>query len=313
MGAPPLYEAYHDRLMALERRALLTVDTYGREARRFLEWLVEEDIAPGAADGIVLARYLEFRRSGEGIGSRSAAKVISVLRSFFRYMVEEGLRDDNPADLLEIPRQAFRLPAVHSRDQVEEMLDSVDTQTPRGIRDRAIFELLYSAGLRVSEAAALNAEDIFFTEGVARVRGKGSKERLVVFGGEAGKWLKRYLDESRPALAGARRGQALFIGRSGRRLSRKGIWKNYAALTARLGMSSRLHSLRHSFATELLAGGADLRSVQELLGHADLATTQIYTHVDVSMLREQYRRFMPKLGTRKGEAPAEPAAPEVRG
>jgi integrase/recombinase XerD len=137
--------------------------------------------------------------------------------------------------------------------------------------------------------------DIFFSESIARVRGKGGKERLVPFGADAVLWLKHYLDYGRPSLAGARRSAALFIGRTGRRLSRKGIWKNYAVLTGRSGTSSRLHALRHTYATELLAGGADLRSVQELLGHADLATTQIYTHVDVSQLRENLKRYRPNL------------------
>jgi integrase/recombinase XerD len=178
---------------------------------------------------------------------------------------------------------------------VEKLLASVDTEHPRGLRDRALFELIYSAGLRVSELAALNTGDVFFSEGIVRVMGKGSKERLVPFGDEVARWLLRYLREARPRLAGARPGKALFIGRTGKRLSRKGIWKNYAAAAALAGTGSKLHTLRHSYATELLAGGADLRSVQELLGHADLSTTQIYTHVDVSLLRESHRRFLPRL------------------
>jgi integrase/recombinase XerD len=163
------------------------------------------------------------------------------------------------------------------------------------VRDRALFELVYSSGLRVSEAVTLDLGDVFFKESVLRVMGKGSKERLVPFGGEAASALKRYLAESRPVLLGARRSSALFVTRMGKRLGRKGIWKNYKALAALNGTSSRLHTLRHSFATELLAGGADLRSVQELLGHRDITTTQIYTHVDVSRLREEHRKYMPEL------------------
>lgn len=189
----------------------------------------------------------------------------------------------------------MRLPSVLSREAVDRMLETVDHSTPIGLRDRTIFELIYSAGLRVSEAVTLNVQDVFFEKGIARIRGKGNKERLVPFGEEAEKWLRLYLRDARPRLAGAVRSQALFIGRSGKRLSRKGIWKNYSAVTGLAGTSSRLHVLRHSYATELLSGGADLRSVQELLGHADLTTTQIYTHVDVSLLRENHRRFMPKL------------------
>jgi integrase/recombinase XerD len=179
---------------------------------------------------------------------------------------------------------------------VEDLLDSIDTKSPQGLRDKCIYELIYSAGLRVSEAAGLNIRDVDIKGGVAKVRGKGNKERLVLFGDKAAVQLKLYLQEVRPKLAGkVNKSDALFIGKSGKRLSRKGIWKNYAKWTSLAGTSSRLHTLRHSFATSLLSGGADLRTVQELLGHADLSTTQIYTHVDVGMLRENHRRYLPKL------------------
>jgi integrase/recombinase XerD len=291
-------EKYHTHLTAVERRAHSTVDTYCIEIARFLGWLDEEKLSVGDAGALVLSHYLDVRKTRDHLDGRSIAKAVSALRSFYQFLIDtEALRKDNPAASLERPRAKNRLPQVHSRELVEEMLDSVDISTPLGIRDRALFELIYSAGLRVSEAVTLNVSDIFLSEGIARVTGKGDKERLVVFGAEAELWLKRYLSESRPNLIRSRRISALFISRNGRRLSRKGIWRNYAALTAQLGMSSRLHSLRHSFATELLAGGADLRSVQELLGHVDLSTTQIYTHVDNSMLRENHNRYLPKLKT----------------
>lgn len=295
MKEPSLPDQYYSRLLVLERRAPLTAETYRFEIRRFMDWLEGEglsvrDIEPGG-----LSRYLEARRTRDGIESRSAAKAVSALRSFFRFIQEEGVREDNPAIILEVPRRSLRLPAVLPRESVERILAAADTGTPLGIRNRALFELIYSAGLRISEAVSLNTEDIFFSRGLARVRGKGDKERLVVFGKEAADWLKRYLAESRPLLLGSRRDSALFIGRRGKRLSRKGIWKNYAQSAGFAGVGSKLHTLRHSFATELLAGGADLRSVQELLGHADLTTTQIYTHVDVSLLRENHRRYLPKL------------------
>jgi integrase/recombinase XerD len=291
-----LLKKYRSYLVAVERRASSTVDTYRLEIARFLEWLDAEKLSVEDTGTLALARYLDARKTGGRLDGRSVAKAVSALRSFYRFLIDtEALRKDNPAAVLERPRAGARLPQAHSRESVEAMLNSVDTNTPLGIRDRALFEMIYSAGLRVSEAVTLNVSDIFFSEGIARVTGKGDKERLVVFGAEAERWLKRYLSEGRPALARFRQIPALFIGRGGRRLSRKGIWKNYAALTSQLGMSSRLHSLRHSFATELLAGGADLRSVQELLGHADLSTTQIYTHVDNSMLRENHRRYLPSL------------------
>ncbi|GHU88723.1 tyrosine recombinase XerD [Spirochaetia bacterium] len=290
---------YYSRLIALERRSPLTAETYGLEIRRFLEWLTEEGLDTASVDAEGVSRYLECRRSEDGIDSRSAAKAISALRSFFRFTMDENIRQDNPAAILEIPRRGMYLPEVLPREKVEEILSVIDTNTPLGLRNRAIYELIYSAGLRVSEAVGINVRDIDFSEGIARVKGKGNKERIVVFGPEAAEWLKRYLAESRPLIAGHRHSPALFIGKSGKRLTRKGIWKNYTRITAMAGTGSHLHTLRHSFATEMLAGGADLRSVQELLGHADLVTTQIYTHVDVSMLRENHRRFMPKLGGSK--------------
>ncbi len=295
MKDPAIMERYHSRLLALERRAPLTAETYETEVRHLLEWIELNDLDLMCIDGTGISGYLDHRRVQDGLDSRSIAKAISALRSFFRFMADENLRPDNPVLILETPRRSMHLPSVLSREAVERMLETVDPGTPIGLRDRTIFELIYSAGLRVSEAVTLNVQDIFFEKGIARVRGKGSKERLVPFGEEAEKWLRLYLLDSRPKLAGAVRTPALFIGRTGKRLSRKGIWKNYSAIAGIAGTSSKLHTLRHSYATELLAGGADLRSVQELLGHADLKTTQIYTHVDVSLLRENHRRFMPKL------------------
>jgi integrase/recombinase XerD len=290
-----LHEQFYSRLIAQERRSPLTAETYRLEARRFLEWLTAEGLELGTIDSLSLSKYLDSRRKLDQIDSRSMAKVISSLRSFFRFVVDQSIRADNPASILEIPRRPLHLPEVLSREAVERILNTVDTTKPLGLRDRAIFELIYSAGLRVSEAVSLNLRDLDLPAGVAKVRGKGDKERLVIFGEEAASWLRRYLKESRPKLAGSHHSPALFIGRLGKRLSRKGIWKNYARFAGMAGTSSRLHTLRHTFATELLSGGADLRSVQERLGHRDLTTTQIYTHVDVSMLRENHRKYLPKL------------------
>ncbi|MDR2177840.1 MAG: tyrosine recombinase [Treponema sp.] len=303
MADTALYDQFYSRLIAQERRSPLTAETYRMEARRFLDWLTLEGLELERVDSSGLSRYLDKRRTVDRIDSRSTAKVISALRSFFRFTVDESIRADNPASVLEMPRRPLRLPEVLSRETVERLLNVVNSETPLGLRDRTIFELIYSAGLRVSEAVSLDLRDLDLPGsaspgggGIARVKGKGNKERLVVFGDVAVFWLRRYLKESRPILMRHRHSRALFIGRSGKRLSRKGIWKNYARFTSLAGTSSHLHALRHSFATELLSGGADLRSVQALLGHSDLATTQIYTHVDVSQLRENHRKFLPRLG-----------------
>ena len=291
-----LVKKYCARLAAVERRSSLTAAAYGTELRLFLDYAEKNgiDIKTACADHVVA--YLEWRKAVHRIGSRSAAKVISGLRSFFRFAVSEGIRGDNPAALLESPRRCFTMPETMDRASIETLLDKMDINNPLGLRDRALFEMIYSSGLRISEAAGLNVRDIDFKEGIVKVRGKGNKERLAVFGSEAALWLKRYLEESRVVLAANGRNNAFFVGRSGRRLSRKGIWKNYAKYASMAGTGSCVHTLRHSFATGLLQGGADLRTVQALLGHVNLATTQVYTHVDASLMKESHRRYLPKLG-----------------
>jgi len=291
-----LLDRFCSRLAAIERRSVLTRECYRFEIRRFLDFLDAEKLSLENTDAGVLSSYLAMRRDIDKIDSRSTAKAISALRSFFRFALDERLVNDNPASIIESPKRKANLPEVMDRETIDGFLNKIETENPLGLRDRCLFELVYSAGIRVSEAAGLNIKDIDIEGGIAKVRGKGNKERLVLFGKEAAIWLCRYLNEARGKLAGkTNKSSALFIGRSGKRLSRKGIWKNYAKWASLAGISSHIHTLRHSFATSLLAGGADLRTVQELLGHSDLSTTQIYTHVDVGLLRENHRRFLPKL------------------
>ena len=282
-----LLKQYYSHLIALERRAPLTADTYRFEIRRFLDWLDETSL--NSFDINKAQAYLDFRKTVDKIDPRSLAKAVSALKSFFRFIKDDRI------NLLETPRHSKRLPEVLKKGDAEKILEQIDTETPLGIRNRAIYEFIYSAGLRVSELVSLNTQNLLINECVARVTGKGSKERLVIFGPDAAFWLKRYLTEVRPVFLGHRRSKAFFVSRSGKRLSRKGIWKNYKALAINAGINSKLHTLRHTFATEMLSGGADIRSVQELLGHADLATTQIYTHVDSSYLRENHKQFLPEL------------------
>jgi integrase/recombinase XerD len=309
-----LLENYYSRLIALERRAPLTAETYRFEIRRFLDWLEGEKLSLSSSElkselmeGKVLdvsdvTRYLAHRRLYDGIDSRSVAKAISALRSFARFLEDSDFSGiSGLASLLQIPRRDDRLPEVHRKEDVDALLLSINTDSALGLRNRALYELIYSAGLRISEVVHLNTEDLFLSENVARVTGKGNKERLVVFGPQALYWLRRYLKEARPELQGIRKTKALFLGRSGKRLSRKGIWKNYKPIAVKAGLSTKLHTMRHTFATELLAGGADLRSVQELLGHAEITTTQIYTHIDAARLRDSHSKYLPKLKAWSGE------------
>ena len=293
---PSFLERFCARLSAVERRSPLTVTTYRLELLRFLDYIRDNGLDLQTVDTNQLVYYLEQRSTVDKIDSRTLAKSVSCLRSFFRFACGENIRSDNPAALLENGRRHFRLPETLDKETVDRLLAVIDTGTPLGLRDRALYEMIYSSGIRISEAVGLNVRDIDLIEGIAKIRGKGSKERLVIFGKDAALWLGRYLGESRLDLAeGHGHGKALFVNKNGKRLSRKGMWKNYARYAATAGTGSRVHTLRHSFATELLSGGADLRSVQALLGHADLATTQIYTHVDARLLRESHRKYLPRI------------------
>ena len=291
----PVLDRFCAWLAAVERRSPLTVAAYKQELRYFLGYAGGPDITSVNVDQ--LADYLAWRKDFGGLDSRSLAKAVSCLRSFFRFTMGEGMRPDNPASLLDSPKRRLKLPETMDRETVERLLGVMNSKTPLGLRDRALFELIYSSGLRISEAVGLNMRDIDFKEGVALVKGKGNKQRFAVFGAEAAAWLTRYLEESRPVLAGSKTAlsRALFITRGGKRLSRKGIWKNYSKYATLAGTGTKVHTLRHSFATGLLEGGADLRTVQALLGHADLGTTQIYTHVDAGLLKENHRKYLPKL------------------
>jgi integrase/recombinase XerD len=291
----PVIDRFCAWLAAVERRSALTVATYKQELKSFFEFADDNGLDIKSVNVDQLAAYLGWRKNYGGLDPRSLAKAVSCLRSFFRFVMGEGTRPDNPASLLDSPKRRLKLPETMDRETVERLLGAMDSGTPLGLRDRALFELIYSSGLRISEAVGLNQRDIDFKEGVALVKGKGNKQRLAVFGGEAAAWLKRYFEESRPVLTKGKALPALFVTRGGKRLSRKGIWKNYSKYATLAGTGTKVHTLRHSFATGLLEGGADLRTVQALLGHADLGTTQIYTHVDAGLLRESHRKYLPKL------------------
>ena len=296
----PLLEKFCTRFAAVERRSPLTISTYEFELRRFFEYAGINNLDIKTVNPDQIAGYLRWRKETDDIGARSTAKAISCLRSFFRFIVGEGIRIDNPVSFMESPRKRLNLPETMERETIERLLDTIDTTNPLGLRDRALFEMIYSSGLRISEALNLDMRDIDFHEGIVRVRGKGNKERLAVFGPEAAKWLKTYIEEVRPSIAEAEgRTAPLFVNKNGKRISRKGIWKKYSQYAALAGTGSRVHTLRHSFATGLLQGGADLRTVQALLGHADLATTQIYTHVDVKLLKQSHRKYLPRLEKEK--------------
>jgi integrase/recombinase XerD len=244
------------------------------------------------------ADILDFLASlyRKGLDSRSVARHLVTLRNFFRFAQREGLIPEDPSEHMESPRVRMRLPTFLTVEEVKRLLAQPDTETPGGLRDRAMLELLYGAGLRVSEMLDLKLDDVRFEMGYLRTVGKGSKERLVPVGRAALTAVQQYLKHGRTKLLKKKTSPYLFVNHRGARLGRVGMWKILAAYGRKAGLRGKLspHKLRHSFATHLLEGGADLRSVQMMLGHADIATTQIYTHVVQDRLKQVYKAHHPR-------------------
>ena len=284
------YETYLRYQKGLSPR---TVEEYVREAGFFDALRSKKGWTWESVSPLEVVEYLQNRRSG-GAGPRTAARILSVLRNCFEYLVFRQVRIDNPMDLVESPKLSPKTPEVFSLSEVEALLAVIPQDSPEGLRDRTLFELIYSAGLRVSEATSLAVDRLYLAEGLVCVIGKGDKERFIPLGGQALEWLRKYLDEGRPALVKDRRTTAVFLNFRGGVLSRKGIWKNFKQYAVKAGLEGKVHTLRHSFATHLLAGGADLRSVQELMGHVSINTTQIYTHVDQGELERQHTLYHPR-------------------
>jgi integrase/recombinase XerD len=282
-----------DSFLALSttRLAPRTVDAYRRDLADFSTWL---DGLPAEASAEQVAAYLARLRA-DGLAATTIARRVAALRSFFRHQVLLGSRPDNPAAELELPRRRRALPKTLSPGEVERLIEAAAGTTPRSLRDRALVELLYGAGLRVSEAVGLERAAIDLEGRLVRTIGKGSKERVVPIGREAAEALRRYLARGRPYLDKRPR-RELFLNAQGGALTRAGAFLILKKLAESAGLEPERvhpHLLRHSFATHLLEGGADLRSVQEMLGHADLSTTELYTHVSDRRRRELYFRAHP--------------------
>ncbi len=266
-------------LTVSRRHSRHTVDAYRRDLVRFHKFL--KDTGQGdPVTGTAIRAFLTHL-AGQGQSPASITRALSSIKSYFRFLSGEGGEGANPAELLESPKAARRLPQVIAMAQVDALLDAPDGDTPLGLRDRAMLELLYATGLRVSELVSLNVTDLNLEAGFLRTLGKGSKERLVPIGAVALQSVRRYLDEARPAFIKGSPPAGLFLTRLGKKMTRQGFWKSLKTYAKKAGIGSGLspHSLRHAFATHLLEHGADLRAVQEMLGHADISTTQIYTHI----------------------------------
>ena len=279
-----------------------TVESYSRDLDQFLRHLTagrtNREIKPSDLDHITIREFLS-RLSQAGNRKVTIARKLSVLRSFFRYLYREGHLDRNPAKLVRTPRQPLKTPRFLSLPEVESILTLPPAKTLKGVRDRAILELLYASGLRVGELVGLNLIDLSMNRRLVRVRGKGNKERVVPFGEPSRASLAAYLEARRRILAKRKDGPetpALFLNLRGRRLTARSVQRNLGACIrqAALPLDVHPHLLRQSFATHLLDNGADLRSIQELLGHESLSTTQRYTHVSIEQLQKVYRAAHPK-------------------
>lgn len=287
-----LLDQFYTDLILVKRDSSETAATYKESAKLFLYWCQAEQIK---LKDITLQNltYYMLKRKTEGANELTVAKDISGLRALGEYLVRMNLWDQNRVLELDRPKTAKAIPRVLSQDQVDKLLSVIDVSTPLGKRDDALFELIYSCGLRISEAATLLVSNVHMNEQIILVHGKGDKERIVPFGTRAYDKLQLYFDEVRPCLVGKKTVDEVFVNYRGEPISRKGIWKRFQELEALSGVSAKVHTLRHSFATHLLQGGADLRSVQELLGHSDLATTQVYTHVENSQLKNTHEKYFP--------------------
>ena len=291
-----LVDAFVDHLRVARRLAANSLEAYSRDLVLLLRFAAGRERALTDLERGDLEAFVRDLVAG-GYSPRSVARVVAAVRGLYRFLLLDRRLVRSPAEDLRAPRTWPGLPKTLAVEQVERLLETPDVGTPRGLRDRALIEVLYATGLRVSELSALKAADVHLDAGYLVCTGKGNKQRLVPLGGEATRWVRRYLADARAAWPGARGAPWLFVGpRGGRPLTRVGIWKLLKRYGREAGVARELtpHVLRHSFATHLLDHGADLRAIQMMLGHADLSTTQIYTHVHEARLRAIYDQFHPR-------------------
>jgi len=273
-----------------------TLESYRRDLLKFAAYLNGKGIALSAVERATIGDFLMHLKDN-GLSATSIARNLAALKTFWKFLVSERRTGENVAAIVETPKIWKNIPDVLNREEVEKLLDAPPNKGCAGLRDRAVLELMYATGMRVSEVGDLKKGDINLESGFARCFGKGGKERIVPVGRIAKEAVSRYLERSRDKLRSAKAvDDHLFLSRLGKKLSRQSIWKMIQKYTAVAGIKKHItpHTLRHSFATHLLEGGAELRGVQEMLGHADISTTQIYTHVDKERLRKVHEKYHPR-------------------
>ena len=272
-------------------------DAYQRDLNAYQMLLDKRETSPTEATAKDIQAFVTSMRR-RGLAPSSISRHLSAVRMFHRFLLSEGLSDSDPTEHVPSPKMPRRLPEVLNREEIDLLMEQPDHTTPLGLRDRAILEFLYATGLRASELLTFRRPDLMMDLRLARVFGKGAKERLVPVGRQALDMIWQYLEKVRPMITTKQSGEILFLNWRGRPLSRMGLWKILRTYVELAGIDKKVspHTLRHSFATHLLEGGADLRAVQEMLGHVDIATTQIYTHVDREYLKEVHRLYHPRGG-----------------
>ncbi|MFQ6069142.1 MAG: site-specific tyrosine recombinase XerD [Candidatus Aminicenantales bacterium] len=293
-SAQQVLQSYLEYLSVEKGLSPNTLVSYRRDVEKLFAYLKKRKISPlkaGEEDLLALIKHL--RRSG--LSPRSVARLLSSLKSFYNFLLLDGVVKKSPISSLSSPRFWFTLPKYLTLEEVEKLLQKPDVKNPLGLRDRAILEMLYATGLRVSELVALRTKDVNYDEGFLICRGKGGKERMIPLNKSALKALQQYCADVRSLLLKGET-EILFLTRRGRAFTRQGIWKLLKSYALKVGLASKIspHILRHSFATHLLERGADLRSIQLMLGHSQIMTTQIYTHVSREKLREVYEKFHPR-------------------
>ena len=293
---PFLLERFAEFLTLEQGSSARTNESYAHDLQRLAAWAVAHDAPTPAALTAAHLREFVYSLKDLGLSPASIRRGVSAIRTWFKFLMAEGVVKADPSERLETPKKWRTLPDVLTTAEIERLLGAIPLEEPLAFRDRAMLELAYGAGLRVGEWITLKVSDLMLDEGVVRVFGKGSKERLVPVGGSATGAVAIYLRELRPRLERGRGAGVLFLNARGAPLSRMGAWKILRKYVQLAGITKTVtpHTLRHSFATHLLEGGADLRSVQEMLGHADISTTQIYTHVDREYLRSVHRQYHPR-------------------
>ena len=291
-----LLERFTDFLSLEQGASPQTIDAYRRDLGRFVEFAITKGARAPVDVTARLLRDFVYQLKDIGLAPASIRRSVSALRTYYRFLLADGIVVRDPSERLETPKRWRTLPEVLTVDEVQRLLASPTLDDPLYFRDRALLELAYGAGLRVSEWITLGVRDLVLEEALVRVFGKGSKERLVPIGRQAIAAVAIYVRELRPRLEKGEGKGVLFLNARGQPLTRMGAWKILQRHVERAGIEKRVtpHTLRHSFATHLLEGGADLRAVQEMLGHADISTTQIYTHVDREYLRSVHRQFHPR-------------------